>query len=303
MNHIKKIALSILALSSGIAYAGTMGVVCTAGNVTIPCPHRAWDVGIQALYLKPAYNTDTSYVTSFTNAAGATQWQRLDANWKWGFKLEGSYHFSTGNDLNLNWYHYNNTTTNSIITGTSAAPLTQSIINNPKWDAVNAEFGQMVNFGDFKRIRLHGGAQYAQLSQRITSNTAVFAPEQIYAKFNGFGPRIGADMSYDWGHGFAVYANGATALLVGDNTFNTTTSGGFDTSGSSFGSSTSVIPEIEGKLGAKYTYMLSQGDLSLDVGYMWLNYIQSQTFLTTAGFGGTSDFTLNGPYVGLKWLG
>jgi hypothetical protein len=168
---------------------------------------------------------------------------------------------------------------------------------------VNAEFGQLVNFGEFKKIRFHGGAQYAQLSQRITSNTALFAPEQIYLKFNGFGPRVGADMSYDWGHGFAVYANGATAILVGDNTFNTTTSGVIDLIGTSTGSTTSVVPEIEGKLGAKYTYMLSQGDLSLDVGYMWLNYIHSQSFLTTNAVGGTSDLAFNGPYFGLKWLG
>lgn len=40
------------------------------------------------------------------------------------------------------------------------------------------------------------------------------------------------------------------------------------------------------------------------IAYMWLNYIHAQAFLTPSGFErGSTDFSLNGPYIGVKWLG
>ena len=302
MHLLKKTILSILALSSTTVFSGTMGTACTNGLVALPCEKSAWELSIDALYLRPAYSNPT-YLTHFTNTAGLTHWQKLDPSWDWGFKLAGAYHFNTGSDLNLNWYHYNQTTTRTIAVGTAGAPIATTTLLNPKWDAVNAEFGQRVDFGQLKHIRFHGGAQYVQITNNFTDNATGYSPEQLYIKLNGFGPRLGADMSYDWGHGVALYANGATALLVGDSKFNTTTSGIIDNPGASYSSATVVIPELEGKLGAKYTYALTQGDVSLDIGYMWLNYINSQSFLTVNGLGGTTDFSLSGPYVGLKWLG
>ncbi len=303
MNNLKKTALAIFAFASNAVWAGTMGPVCIEGNVTLPCAHTSWDLGVQALYLKPAYTND-SLVFGAPTTANVVNWRNADSDWAWGFKLEGSYHFRTGNDVNVNWYHFNHTTNDTVVT-LNQTPLRVSLSTstNPKWDAINGEVGQLVKFGEFNKIRFHGGAQYVQISRTFSDNVLGLLPEQIYNRFNGFGPRFGADMAYGLVNGLAVYANGAAAVLVGENKFSTTTAGVIDIPGGSYASSTAVIPELEGKLGAKYTYALTEGDLSLDIGYMWLNYINAQSFLTIQANGGMSDFALNGPYVGLKWLG
>ena len=323
MCGLKKTMLAIFVFSSSTAMAGTMGAICTDGKATTPCAHSSWSFGAEALYLQPNYSSNL-YLVSHTNPiTRATEYSALKAQWAWGFKIEGAYYFRTGTDLNINWYHYNQTTHDfANENGSFATPtiLTRKINTSltPKWDAVNAELGQLVQFGDFEKIRFHGGAQYVHLKNITVVDGAPLMPESFNSQFNGFGPRIGADMSYDLNHHFTLYANGASALLVGTNQFSTVTTGILYIPGSSFGSSTTIIPEIEGKLGAKYTYALPNGNLSLDVGYLWLDYINvygvrsSLAPAITASpsantsnrtLNATTDLTLQGPYIGLKWLG
>ena len=124
--------------------------------------------------------------------------------------------------------------------------------------------------------------------------------------YNGFGPRLGADMAYDWGNGLGIYANGAGALLAGTSKFSTTnTNVLLSRSVTTNSSTTTVVPELEAKLGATYSYAMAQGDVTLDIGWMWVNYFnavrtQGSNLLEASENG---DFGLQGPYIGLKWLG
>ncbi|WED43023.1 Lpg1974 family pore-forming outer membrane protein [Legionella cardiaca] len=313
MLNLKKTAVAVLALGSSAVFAGTMGPVCTPGNVTVPCERTAWDFGAYALYLQPAYDADYGYHSFTSSIDGVSQHYRdIDPEWGWGFKLEGSYHFSTGNDLNLNWYHWNKETDNSwggVFIDGFGGPFFGSHHFEPKWDAVNLEFGQHVDFGEFKDIRFHAGLQYARIEHELTAS-GNFPPVSVATgfstvrdtEFNGVGPRVGMDMQYNFGNGFAIYGNGATALLVGDSKFNTSTGFGGFVVNSTSGSKTSIVPELEAKLGAKYTYAMAQGDLTLDAGWMFVDYINANHFINFLG-NRESNFALQGPFAGLKWVG
>lgn len=322
MLNLKKTAVAVLALSSSAVFAGSMGPVCSAVNVTVPCESTAWDFGAKALYLQPAFSGGDYSYSAVNNATGA--YQDFNQTWAWGFFIEGSYHFNTGNDANLNWYHIDKSTTRnlsgdfSLLRAPDSAFQSAQTRINPKWDAVNLEFGQHVDFGENKNIRFHGGFQYARIANtmRLTGTNAADVNDGLNVvaeskpTYNGFGARVGADMGYDWGNGLGVYANGAAALLAGSSKVsNTVTNTGTGANAIQSASKATIVPELEAKLGLKYGYAMAQGDLTLDVGWMWVNYfnptqaIQSNLATPTRPQVVSGDFALQGLYFGLNWLG
>lgn len=358
MLNLKKTAVAVLALGSSAVFAGTMGPVCAPGSVTVPCASTAWEFGVQALYLKPSVSghafrsvTLSDPLASPTVGGGtvtpftAQNYNTGPDNWAWGFKLEGAYHFSTGNDLNLNWYHLNNTVSDTgsfitaatlptgLATSVSYAAATVTTDTKPNWDAVNLEFGQHAHFGEWKNIRFHGGLQYAYINNKYALTRSMAAgvdsvtgaateafntSSEASLKYSGVGPRVGADYWYNWGNGFAMYANAASALLVGRQSFDNqfqyllpAVAAGASPVFTSNGSATTIVPELEAKLGLTYGYAMAQGDLSLDVGWMWVNYFNA---LNRPNYTGSvtsapstvtteSDFGVQGPFIGLKWVG
>ncbi|HCD9576410.1 TPA: hypothetical protein NGJ40_002799 [Legionella pneumophila] len=316
MFSLKKTALAVLALGSSAAFAGTMGPVCTPGNVTVPCESIGWDVGVYALYLRPSFSGNTSNFNSLgytSNGDGSIHHRVLDQDWNWGFKLEGSYHFSTGNDINVNWYHYDHQTDFapihyvSLFSGNDLN-FFAGYLNEEKWDAVNAEFGQHVDFGVFKDIRFHAGVQYARINHYeygryrfteldggVPTGVVIEDANNANYKFNGVGPRAGLDMAYNWTNGFAIYGNVAAALLAGDSKIDVPLLEHY--------SAFKIVPELEAKLGLTYTYGMAQGNLTLDGGYMVTNYF-NVVDVPPAGIGGAStNVAYSGPYIGLKYVG
>ncbi|MDF1758184.1 MAG: Lpg1974 family pore-forming outer membrane protein [Legionellaceae bacterium] len=338
MLNLKKTAVAVLALSSGAVFAGTMGPVCSAVNVTVPCESTAWDLGAKALYLQPNVGGLSSGSSkNISSGNGNSIDLGKNPKWGWGFMIEGSYHFNTGNDINLNWYHVGTNRSGGFNGSRSVTvPTTLNVVSprndtfstvtlnsssskvNPQWDAVNLEFGQHVDFGENKSIRFHGGVQYARLTSDNSTNatgsviTATNTTPSFNTRstnnpsYNGFGPRLGADMGYDWGNGLGIYANGGAALLAGSSKYSSTKTNNLTgRSLTTSGSTTTVVPELEAKLGATYSYAMAQGDVTLDIGWMWVNYFNvvrsqgSQVFDAPS----SGDFGLQGPYIGLKWMG
>lgn len=273
-------------------FAGTMGPICQPGNTTVPCITKQWDLGIQALYFKPTYDAQSSYIVTTANT-----FEAINNPWDWGYRLEGSYHFNTGNDVNLDWTSFN-----------QAVYLSQLNINNTnRFDRVNLVFGQHVDFSQSYTARFYGGLQYASIrNYQLQNNFALdssIVNQQRNTEFTGVGPVIGVDLAYSIGSsGLHITANSSTSILRGIS--QTIVSNALPSNlviSNSNAHATAMAPSFEEKFGLNYQIQLSKGLLTLDGGYQTLNYFNTFTRLPTTGVI-SGNFGLFGPYFGMRWL-
>lgn len=314
---LKKTTIAVLGLAaSSIATAGTMGPVCTPGNVTVPCVAQQWDLGVQALYLESAYSATKGYRETFSVADP----RRLDDvnSWDWGYRLEGSYHFNTGNDVTVAWTHLssdsNQTGISSFTPFTLFTPVYAYGSKQDRFDQVNLVLGQHADFGLVKKMRFYGGMQYANIQINNTTFFPGAVPQfgniSMFANtdFKGFGPVTGLDYSYNLTDSLSVTANGAGSILYGTSRINTgiVASPSGLVAASAYGSKKAIVPSLEAKLGANYAYAMAQGVLNLEGGYQVVNYfspLQGQLFDVFGNSLSSSDYGLYGPYVGVKYVG
>ncbi|KTD22758.1 major outer membrane protein [Legionella lansingensis] len=311
---LKKATFAILSLmASSLVSAGTMGPTCVPGDVTVPCEVKKWDIGVQALYLEPVYGLHHGYTF---HPIGTIR--DIENDWDWGYRLEGSYHFNTGNDITITWLHYDNEFDSSgyagftPFTGTLLIPF--NISHDERFDQVNLVMGQHVDMGLLKNARFYAGLQYARV--RIDRDHVFSIPVPFLAPdgftisrdtdFNGVGPVVGIDYAYDLAHGFSITANTAGSILYGSSRLNNNLI--FAPSGlvpiNIYASKKSIVPSLEAKLGLNYAHEFAQGVFNIEGGYQVLNYFN---VLQVTGFPINTlenvDFGLYGPYLGVKWVG
>lgn len=283
----KKTLIATLVLAAaGAANAGMYQ--CKPGDVTVPCEMSAWDVGAEALW--------------FTQRQGEMNDLLPDQfyDYKWGFRIEASWHWGTGNDFNINWMHYNNSTSNVVteaqrvtagLPGAGAGDGT--VVGSSKFDVVNIEFGQHVDFGEVWDVRFHGGVQGAYLENGLGGNN--FWPQEAEVlKVSGWGPRGGADLFYNFDNGLSFFSKGAFSVLSSRANTTTTTGANGNALGSN-GGRRLAITETEYKLGGQYVQPLAQGDLTWKLAWEAHNFINA----TPTG----TNLAWDGIAFGLHWLG
>ncbi len=332
MFKFRHIIMSMFVLSGSAVFAGVMGKTCSAGDVTVPCTScPVWDFGIRALYLKPT-----------TNIGQGSRWfiqgdnrlqQGVQPDWGWGFQLEASRHFGSGQDLTADWAHFN-AGSNSIyspglpVNYIDAAGVLKTITNieaanNPVWDQVDIAMGQQVDFGENKFIRLHGGFNYSRVGdngynsiQTLTDRDSVLYVRNLSSVFNGFGPRIGIDLNYESRSHWLIYGKGAMSILAGTNKSsyqvvqfepNSTTEVSTNSFTTNYGNPT-FVSELDAKFGAMYSYMTRHGALSIDAGWLWAYYNGAmRAFKDTGNIVNDSflpqDWGVQGFYLGVKYIG
>ncbi|NKB47516.1 MAG: hypothetical protein GKR77_06985 [Legionellales bacterium] len=240
MKHYTKIISALVALGiGGGAHAAAFEKVapvgeCSGENVVVPCEQNGWHVGAQYIYVQPT---------------GDQLYTDLSSNSKWasGFRLEGGYHFGTGNDVTVNWTYFSKSSRRNItlfgdipstllsdedIDELVLSPVSPERVKS-KFNAVNLEFGQLAHWGSQVSTRLHAGLQYAQIKRERSHlnlsasfvDTAEEQPESISLatnyhvnqKFTGIGPRVGIDAFYTVGESnLKLVGKAAVAVLAGD---------------------------------------------------------------------------------------
>ncbi len=312
MSFIKKITGIALLISSQCGVTGTMGVDSMDGGPLSLYKSNGVMVGIDALYLQtnlPAFHhavaveTYTPYLAPYVD---------LPSEWGYGFKLQGAYHFNGSNDLNLNWNHLKNShpfNYNQSVSGGGVFNGTGNL--EPNFNTVNLELGQHLEYGPVF-IRFQGGLQYARVTAERTLNGVFMYASSMYpvvsttsSLFQGVGPRGGVDLAFHWSNGLGVVTRGDVGFIVGNKRF--THAPNIYGRQTYRGSYYSIVPELEMSVGGEYIYPMAYGDLSLDLGWMWINYFNAQAyrdvFNTAVSDTHEANFGLQGLYFGFKWLG
>jgi Legionella pneumophila major outer membrane protein precursor len=195
MKQYKKIVGALLALGIGSgAQAATYEKVapvaeCVGENVTVPCEQQGWHVGAQYIYVQPTGDQLYSDLNS-------------QSRWASGFRLEGGYHFGTGNDVTVNWIYFSKSSRRNVVPfnnpllANSAiydvfdddddddddiafadifgnGPFTASEQVKSTFNAVNLEFGQMAYWGERVSTRFHVGLQYASIKRTRSQSFAI----------------------------------------------------------------------------------------------------------------------------------
>jgi len=316
----------ILAFGSSVAFANT---------------GTGWSVNASALYLQPSFGGNGLGYSAFGNYAGADNQQvitttnginhiyNIKPDRDWAYQIGVGYRYSCNNVLTLDWYHLNESVNGHLphtsmfsasVDGYYAGDL--ELIT--RWDAVNLELSQQINFRATDTINLHGGLGYVRIQNTFTNHPKLFlnGPPLFASRdnltFRGFGPRMGVDYTHLFGNGLSLYLKTAGSLLIGTtrqavtgylNVVNTTY-GVIPYGTNNFVSSEKnvIVPELEAKLGAGYEYQFANGaSLGFDIGYLWMTYLNAIQAYTGIGVVGssigkpsTTHFDLNGGYFSVS---
>lgn len=339
MNVSKKLALAAIALSvNSIAFAGAYSPsACTSHAVTIPCEDNAWDIGVEIFDVQGTTNVQN--YAAISNEAGTSHSSAtVDSDYKFGFELNGSWHFATGNDLTIRWerahsqnsdsFVANSDTTYIFTTGvnTTSTNIFQvlSVLENSvakarfeyEFDAINAEFGQHIDVGNDMDMRVHGGLQYARVGYTKlyhfdsgTEGDLVQQRVRADSDFDGVGARVGADAYYHLGNGWNLVGHSAFSLLVGDIQVHNTGANDAGDPGTirlkeeqNFHNTAVVVPAALLKTGLSYATPCFDGNLSLEGGWRWQGYFNSIDYSQASFVATNEDFTLSGPYLGLSYV-
>lgn len=333
MFALRKTTLAILVLSN-------------MGNIPVIWAGEAYDkqksykadkgyfIGIDALYLQPRNgDLDFAYASSQTGNLLAQSTINLNPDYSWGFNLFGGVAFADNNEIRLAWQRLHTKDTKSTyfaseprwISGNTWPSVNGRVTFD--YDEVSGVFAHTHIVSDKWRVRYGAGVNYAKINSDLTvdglqerQDENVWYGRTGYSDFNGVGPRIEANIFYDLTQHVTLFADGNTALLIGNRgvSLDSTDSGHTYT----FADRHVTVPKLGLRLGLNYTNKMGliggEGSMTLftlEAGWQaetYIDAIERPLLLGPVGGEGdtvsprssvlsqTSNFSNQGPFLGIK---
>lgn len=340
---------SAMFLSATSIYANV--VTTTSSIVSIPVFQPGFEFSVTALALKAGANNLNYVIYNKELPTQSPSWteQEIKPSYEGAFALGARYIFAEGEDVNLDWTHLTSNTSANIVAPSSSYFLGPDYEIGPdglvirkakgnaefKYDVVNLDVGQFVNFGPHVLMRFFAGLSNTYLREQVSSTysgNVVTGPfqgpfstnQKIYAKFTGLGPRVGINASYNTDVGIGFLGEAAVSALVGSTYTKTSFTSSAEELQILFDQNINnqfikdngvmqVIPAIDAKLGASYKHMFSNCMIfTLQAGYQAAVYINAinqyipASLVEPLSTGGIfvdtmshtqSNYSVHGPYL------
>lgn len=346
-------ALSMIFASLGVHAHTTQ----TSGNnlfVTVPDLRPGFEMSLTALALKPGASNLNYVIYNKALPAQSPAWTEKEINPGFGpaFDLGVRFIFPEGKDVSLDWMHLNTSDSTSVATpnfeyflgpdyeiGPSGIPIRNATGSSQfRYDVINLDAGQFVDFGPHTEFRFFGGLSNTYLKEqvhaRFSGNTITgqyqgpFSTKQmVTANFTGIGPRFGMEGRYHTDSGFGFIGKAAMSALIGYSHAKTDYVSNaqqlLDVFGQDLNYQTiedkrvrQVIPGFDAKLGLYYKHQLNNCYIfSIEGGYMGAVYVNAiQQYLPASLVAGQplesggifvatmshtqSNYSVQGPYLG-----
>ncbi len=349
-SFLKRIFLAVIL--QAVPFLSVNAALSTSTNpfqVSIPEMSPGFEFDVTGLWLRPVSNDLEYAVHTFPFPFPTPNWhvKSINPSYHFAYGLGMGYVFChSGNDIQLHWTHLNSSDSASVSAGPDGQFVAPFYETGPRggtiqqargkvdfrYDVVDLDVGQFVNFGNHTLIRFFAGLSGARIKQNLISTFSDnFIPFSVrsnnFSQYTGFGPRFGINAKYDLCYGFGVVGQVSGSVLIGNmiarTRYNSSSSigealFGITNNKQAIGSDNTqqVVPGADVKLGVNYTYPFCKDSaVTIEGGYkasMYVNAIQEynpvivvapiQTgtvFVATMGKS-KSNFSVNGPYLNVN---
>jgi hypothetical protein len=324
-------------------------------TVNIPDMNPGFEFNVSALYLQPIASNLGWSVTTTVLPIPSPNWSVnvIAPDFSPGFNIGSRYFLlNPGTDVQLNWSHLHTSDADEVSVDPSSqwvspfsqtgTPPTQTgqitgisllKVGNVRlvfnYDSVHLDMGKSINLGSNLQTRLFTGLSALFLKEEINStfhglpNLPIFNFNNT-SSYNGIGPRLGLNNTYDIYHKIHLVGQLAGSVLYGkmqpaQYKFTGTSMelilAGINVNyeGLSNPGVNQLVPALDAKLGLSYTYLIKQtSQLTIELGYMGAVYfdalssyetntnvipIDSGSLSTSSAKHTHSNFSVGGPYI------
>jgi hypothetical protein len=234
-----------ISLSASAIYAAAPAKTTDNNTITVSIPDfkPGFEYTLGALWLKAGASNLNYVIYNKGLPLQSPTWteEEIHPGFSPAFDLGVRYYLpnAKGSDVNLDWTHLSSTATSSVAADSTTyflgpdyeiGPVGIPIRNADgkatfKYDVINLDVGQYLQFGHAVDLRFFGGLSTAFLRENVNANYAgntvgLYAGpfnvnQDVISNFTGFGPRAGIHADINTCSGFGFLGEAAVSALFG----------------------------------------------------------------------------------------